>query len=71
MGKSEKIMEQFEKLSQDKKDRIVKHHLEKLEQEAEDIKNRELDLIEQRNRLEAAQLVDANPNNDEVKDRKY
>lgn len=37
----------------------------------EDIKNRELDLIEQRNRLEAAQLVDTNPNNDEVKDHRY
>jgi len=41
MGKLEKIMEQFEKLSQDKKDRIVKHHLERFEQEAEDIEKRE------------------------------
>jgi hypothetical protein len=32
----------------------------------EEIKNRELDLIEQRNKLEAAQLLDTNPNNDEV-----
>ena len=40
MGKSEKIMEQFEKLSQDKKDRIVKHHFERLEQEVEDIEKR-------------------------------
>ena len=42
MTKFEKIMQQFEKLSQDKKDRIVKHHLERLEQEAENIKKREL-----------------------------
>ena len=41
MTKFEKIMQQFEKLSQDKKDRIVKHHLERLAQEAEDIKKRE------------------------------
>lgn len=32
----------------------------------EEIKMRELDLIEQRNKLEAAQLLDNNPNNDEV-----
>lgn len=37
----------------------------KIEKDAE-IKNRELDLIEQRNKLEAAQLLDNNPNNDEV-----
>lgn len=36
----------------------------------EDLKNRELDLIEQRNKLEAMQLVDSNPNNDEIKDNK-
>lgn len=34
-------------------------------------KERELDLIEQRNQLEAAQLVDNNPNNDEVRNDKY
>jgi len=33
----------------------------------EDIKMRELDLIEQRNKLEAAQLLDNNTTNDEVK----
>ena len=38
MEKHEKIMKQFEKLSQDEKDRIVKHYLERLEQEANDIK---------------------------------
>lgn len=32
----------------------------------QEIKNRELDLIEQRNKLEAAQFLDTNPNNDEV-----
>ena len=32
MEKHEKIMKQFEKLSQDEKDRIVKHYLERLEQ---------------------------------------
>ena len=37
----------------------------------EDLKNRELDLIEQRNKLEAAQLMDDNPNNDAVKNNKY
>jgi len=36
----------------------------------EDIKMRELDLIEQRNKLEAAQLLDNNPNNDEVVNRR-
>ena len=41
MEKHEKIIKQFEKLSQDEKDRIVKHYLERLEQEANDIKNRE------------------------------
>jgi hypothetical protein len=41
MGKLEKIMEQFEKLSQNKKDRIVKHYLERLDHEAEDIKKHE------------------------------
>lgn len=34
-------------------------------------KERELDLIEERNRLEAAQLIDNNPNNDEVSNDKY
>ena len=37
----------------------------------EDLKNRELDLIEQRNKLEAAQLMDDNPNNDAIKNNKY
>lgn len=37
----------------------------KIEKDAE-LKNRELDIIEQRNKLEAAQLLDSNPNNDEV-----
>ena len=41
MEKHEKIMRQFENLSQDEKDRIVKHYLERLEQESNDIKNRE------------------------------
>jgi phage shock protein A len=36
----------------------------------EDLKNRELDLIEQRNKLEAAQLLDNNKANDEVQDRR-
>jgi phage shock protein A len=36
----------------------------------EELKNRELDLIEQRNKLEAAQLLDNNSQNDEVQDRK-
>ena len=37
----------------------------KIEKDAE-LKNRELDIIEQRNKLEAAQLLDNNPNNDEI-----
>lgn len=37
----------------------------KIEAEKE-TKNRELDLIEQRNKLEAAQLFDNNPNNDQI-----
>ena len=37
----------------------------------EDLKNRELDLIEQRNKLEAAQLMDDNLNNDAIKNNKY
>lgn len=36
-----------------------------------EIKSRELDLIEQRNKLEAIQLVDDNPQNDEILNRKY
>ena len=36
-----------------------------------ELKNRELDIIEQRNKLEAVQLVDDNPQNDEILDRKY
>ena len=36
-----------------------------------ELKNRELDIIEQRNKLEAIQLVDDNPQNDEILDRKY
>lgn len=35
------------------------------------IRNRELDLIQERNKLEAAQLLDNNPNNDAVKNNKY
>lgn len=35
-----------------------------------EIKSRQLDLIEQRNKLEAAQLLDSNPNNDEVINRR-
>ena len=35
------------------------------------IRNRELDLIQERNKLEAAQLLDKNPNNDAVKNNKY
>lgn len=35
-----------------------------------EIKSRQLDLIEQRNKLEAAQLLDSNPNNDEVVNRR-
>ena len=41
----------------------------KIEKDAE-LKNRELDLIEQRNKLEATQLLDNNPNNDEVVNRR-
>ena len=41
----------------------------KIEKDAE-LKNRELDIIEQRNKLEAAQLLDSNPNNDEVVNRR-
>ena len=41
----------------------------KIEKDAE-LKNRELDIIEQRNKLEAAQLLDNNPNNDEVVNRR-
>lgn len=37
----------------------------------EDIKMRELDLVEQRNKLEMAQLLDSNPNNDEIKNNKF
>lgn len=36
----EKIMEEFEKLSQDQKDRIVKQRLERNEQELKDIEKR-------------------------------
>lgn len=36
-----------------------------------DNKKRELDLIENRNKLEALQLVDNNPNNDKIKNEKY
>lgn len=36
-----------------------------------ELKNRELDIIQQRNKLEAIQLVDDNPQNDEILDRKY
>ena len=35
-----------------------------------EIKSRQLDLIEQRNKLEAAQLLDSNSNNDEVVNRR-
>ena len=35
------------------------------------IRNRELDLIQERNKLEAAQLLDKNPNNDAAKNNKY
>lgn len=35
------------------------------------IRNRELDLMQERNKLEAAQLLDNNPNNDAVKNNKY
>lgn len=41
----------------------------KIEKDAE-LKSRELDIIEQRNKLEAAQLLDNNPNNDEVVNRR-
>ena len=36
-----------------------------------DNKKRELDLIENRNKLEALQLVDNNSNNDKIKNEKY
>ena len=36
-----------------------------------DNKKRELDIIENRNKLEALQLVDNNPNNDKIKNEKY
>lgn len=35
----------------------------------EELKNRELDLIEERNKIEFAQLMDTNPNNNEVQDK--
>lgn len=45
-------MKKFEELTQDQKDRIVKHHLEKLEQEVENIKKREQTLnIPESNKL--------------------
>lgn len=40
-------------------------------QSNEKIKARELDLIEQRNKLEAAQLLDNNPNNNQIANNKY
>lgn len=40
-------------------------------QEDSKIRNRELDLIQERNKLEAAQLLDSNLNNDAVKNTKY
>lgn len=40
-------------------------------QEDSKIRNRELDLIQERNKLEAAQLLDNNPNNDAVRNNKY
>lgn len=36
----------------------------------QELRDRELDLVQERNRLEAAQLLDNNPNNDEVANRK-
>ena len=58
MGKSEKIMKQFDKLSQDKKDRIVKRYLERLEQEAEDIEKREQLLADPNQNKLAKELQD-------------
>ena len=58
MGKSEKIIEQFEKLSQDKKDRIVKHHLERREQEVEDIEKRKQLLADPNQNKLAKELQD-------------
>lgn len=58
MAKHEKIMEQFEKLSQNKKDRIVKRHLEKLEQEAENIEKRKQLLAELNQNKLARELQD-------------
>lgn len=39
-------------------------------QSEEKMKTRELDIIEQRNKLEAAQLLDSNPNNDEINNKR-
>ena len=41
----------------------------KIEKDAE-LRNRELDIMEQKNKLEMAQLFDSNPNNDEVDHRR-
>jgi septal ring factor EnvC (AmiA/AmiB activator) len=41
----------------------------KIEKDAE-LRNRELDIMEQKNKLEMAQLFDSNPNNDEIDHRR-
>ena len=58
MGKLEKIIEQFEKMSQDKKDRIVKHHLERLEQETDNNEKREQLLADANQNKLARELQD-------------
>lgn len=40
-------------------------------QTEKELKEKELDLIKERNKLEAAQLLDSNPLNDEIKDNKF
>ena len=55
------------KLSMEQEDNRTQQEINwyKVQSDAE-IRNRELDLIEQRNKLEAAQMLDSNPHNDEI-----
>jgi len=60
------------KMNIEQADNDMKNQIEWQKIKMEDAnKKRELDLIENRNKLEAAQLVDNNTSNDEILDRKY
>ena len=60
-----------QKLAIERSDNETKNEIQwyKVKSDA-DAKERELDLIQERNRLEALQLVDENKANDEIADRK-